>query len=267
MVGSPITQSAQASPAPGWELTARTFPTTLSPGGKGTIEVDVVNVGEASSEGLITVTDVLPSGVTAINAGGVVALRAEGSTLSSELWSCDGDGPGNGVSGASVVHCTNEATGFSFAGGGGPPGRGEEREANRQPELGIEVESAGGEATGTNHVTVEGGGAIRGASTSNPIAIADTPSGFGVSGWDGWLSNADGSPDTQAGSHPYEATFSFDLATRESEGEIIPAGGEVKDVVVDLPLDLWAIQVLWSNARENSWTAVSVRTRAKSGTR
>jgi hypothetical protein len=47
--------------------------------------------------------------------------------------------------------------------------------------------------------------------------------------------------DTQAGSHPYEATFSFDFAdalTKNAEGNVVgnhPAGGEVRDIEVQLP--------------------------------
>ena len=115
--------------APGWELTARTFPTNLPPEGKGTIELDIVNVGEASSIGPITVTDTLPEGVTATNAGELKGVKVEESSIQHELWNCAGNGTGGSVEGATVVTCTNEPSGFVFAGGGGGPS--EDKAANR----------------------------------------------------------------------------------------------------------------------------------------
>ncbi len=47
--------------------------------------------------------------------------------------------------------------------------------------------------------------------------------------------NGDGSPDAQAGSHPFQLTTSFHLKTALSSfGEVVPSG-DVKDVSVDLP--------------------------------
>jgi hypothetical protein len=62
-----------------------------------------------------------------------------------------------------------------------------------------------------------------------------TFSTFGVETFTVAATNADGSPDLQAGSHPYEVTasFRFPLNTDES-GEPVPAGA-VKDATIDLP--------------------------------
>jgi hypothetical protein len=49
------------------------------------------------------------------------------------------------------------------------------------------------------------------------------------------VTNQDGSPDTQAGSHPYEVTSGFRLNTMtDAEGNMVP-DGNVKDVVDELP--------------------------------
>src|SRR3977135_1831699 len=61
--------SACASPAPGWELTTRTYPTNLHPGGRGIIGIDLFNIGAGIPNHAITVTDVLPAGLTATKAG------------------------------------------------------------------------------------------------------------------------------------------------------------------------------------------------------
>jgi uncharacterized repeat protein (TIGR01451 family) len=240
--------------APGWELTSRTFPTNLAPGGKGTLVVDVNNVGAERSSGVITVTDTLPSGVTAIEAGELKVVNAEAPELGHELWSCTGDGSGGspGVEGAKRVTCTNQPSKFHFAGGAGavevagyggfgsfenPHG-----ENNFVPEIGIAVQADASESTGTNHVVIAGGGAATSASTSTPVTVSSNSASFGFTNWDGWFSNSDGTVDTQAGSHPYEATLSWDLATFvKEEGSFqdsfqdFPSGGEVRNLEVELP--------------------------------
>jgi hypothetical protein len=228
---------------PGWELTAHTLPTYLLPNGNGTIVVDVFNVGAGASHGAVTVTDTLPPGVRALEAGGLLSLDSvrlsQGlAEIGHEQWACTGNAPGNAVAGATVVTCSSVFA--EFEGGGGAP-TGDIGLPNLQPKVAIVVE-AGGAASGlTNRVTIAGGGAPAPASTQDPITISSTQPPFGFVGWDGWFSNADGSLDTQAGSHPYEATFSFDLATalvRNKAGEVTEAsiaGGEPRDIEVRLP--------------------------------
>jgi len=224
----------------GWELMARTHPTYLPPAGKGTIEISVFNVGAAASEGTITVTDVLPLGVTATAAGeldGENAPQNGGSPkIGHKRWDCTGNGAGGGVEGASVVSCTNDPRElFEFDGGGGAP---TPEEPNIQPQIGIAVD-AGSAASGlVNHVTIAGGGALTAASTEEPVTISSSTPPFGFVSWDTWLSNADGTLDTQAGSHPYETTFAFDLAQAISPSEATGtyvAGGEPRDIEVQFP--------------------------------
>jgi hypothetical protein len=71
------------------------------------------------------------------------------------------------------------------------------------------------------------------SSPATPGALA-----FGVSSFDGSLTNQDGSVDTQAGSHPFEATTSFSfLTTTDSVGGQV-AVEDAKDISVDLPAGL-----------------------------
>jgi hypothetical protein len=226
---------AAAGEAPGWELTSRTYPTNILPGGRGTVDINVFNVGASGSEGPVTVSDTLPPGVTAKEAGelGLVENGVE-PIIEHHEWDCTGNGPGGVVEGATAVTCTNDPTGLpSFAGGGGAPNPGE---PGKQTPIGILVE-AGGAASGlVNHATISGGGAPTSASTSTPITISTEKPPFGFVGWDGWFSNADGTLDTQAGSHPYEAVFSFDLASAlQKNNALLPAGGEVRDIEVQFP--------------------------------
>jgi hypothetical protein len=193
--------------APGWEVVATTTPTTPQPGGAGTLQIYVYNAGAAASSGGGVVTDTVPAGLVANTAGF------------------------NGhCGGAVIVTCELPRP---IAPGGWEL-------------INIPV-SAEPNASGTvvNRVTVAGGGSRVPASTSDKITVSSTSAGFGFAGFDGWFTNADGTPDTQAGSHPYEATFAFDLnrvvravSPESQESSVFPAGGEVRDLEVNLPRGL-----------------------------
>jgi uncharacterized repeat protein (TIGR01451 family) len=239
----------------GWEVTAHTFPTFLSPGENGAIEIRVINVGAANSNGTVTVTDVLPPGVKARGAGSysnvigkVVKNEFEYDSENRQMWDCAGNGLGGAVAGATVVTCTNDETNLPhITGGGGVPTRGSATGnpglANGDPELGIAVEVPPGAVEGirqdreANRVTVAGGGALGSASAVDSVMISSAAAPFGFAGKDAWFSNADGTLDTRAGSHPYEATFSFDLnnAKKGNEGYGRPAGHEPRNLTFVLP--------------------------------
>jgi hypothetical protein len=221
--GTP-TALASGPPGVGWEITATNFPTNLQPGGRGTIDINVFNVGAAASSGPITVTDTLPPDVTAREAGELhlgYLPQPEEPFITNERWECAGNGPGKIVEGASIVTCTNNPERFaSIAGGGGLPNYLPNFGPLYQPEIGIAVNAGPGEGTTANHVTIAGGGTPTPASTEDPVTVSFHPAAFGFSQWDAWFSNADGTLDTQAGSHPYEATFSYKLNTVVKEGSL-----------------------------------------------
>ncbi len=112
----------------GWEVTATTLPTNIAPGGTGRLMVSVYNVGAANSEGPVTVTDTLPPGITATEAGEnrIFKVRED------DGWDCTGDGPGPspGIMGAKVVTCTNDPVVQPFIPGGGGVGSGSIEEYN-----------------------------------------------------------------------------------------------------------------------------------------
>ncbi len=200
--------SAQASVAgTGWEATTFAYPSHLPPGGTGRIDVEIVNMGALPATGNITVTDTLPAGVTATAAGG--GTEEEGPL--GEEWVCTG---------TAVVTCTGEAESPLLI--GGPVKR-----------LAIEVTVSPGIAGElANRVTVTGGGAVGATSVSDPVVVSATPSSFGFSGWHVWLSNANGTPDTQAGSHPYQVTFALGF-NQNAEGKL--ADGEIRNLEAVLP--------------------------------
>jgi hypothetical protein len=243
--------SATASAQAGWEVTADTYPTYLKPAGEGVIQIRVLNIGAENSEGTVTVTDALPPGMTALGAGSGTLGHAAGLEFPYGQWDCRGNGPNDQVAGATVVTCNNDPVNMSsIPGGGGAPTLGAPLYGvpDLDPELFVTVDVPAGASEGTrqgseaNHVTVAGGGAFSSASTTDPVTISSSSPPFGFEGVDAWASNANGTVDTQAGSHPYEFTFAFDLNNvPEAEGGLggnkafLSAGGEVKDVGLSLP--------------------------------
>jgi hypothetical protein len=238
------------TPAPGWNVAAHTFPTDLAPGASGTIAIRILNVGAAASKGRVTVTDTLPPGVTATQAGSYISLVKDILFTPQPAWDCTGNGPGGapGVVEATIVTCINDPTNMpQIAGGGGGPDRPnfEPREGDfpyLDPELaiGVSVSSAAKESEVLNNrVAVAGGGASTSASTEEPIVISSVPSAFGFAGSDAFFSNADGTADTQAGSHPYAALFSFDLVVKRAKVNEFPfyepAGHELRNLTFNLP--------------------------------
>ncbi|MCL2769817.1 MAG: hypothetical protein FWD42_06885, partial [Solirubrobacterales bacterium] len=234
------TAARASSPAPGWEVTSRSYPTDLKPGGTGMVEVELFNTGAGFSSGPVTVTDTLPAGLEATKAGmlegfgGITTpANVEGSEQNEEVhereeqegkhvvggqelrvWSC---------SGTTVVTCTTVP---GFEGVLRPIGPG------FLSRLGIDVRvSQSASGTAPNHVTATGGGAPAAADSSDPLTFGSATPGFGIVGLHAWFANANGTPDTQAGTHPYEATFSFDL-NAVANGT---AGGSIRDVQLALP--------------------------------
>jgi hypothetical protein len=222
---------------PGWYITGRTYPTNIPPGGSGYIDLQVFNVGAADSDGTVTVTDALPAGLEATDAGDLV--RTFGltvgipQTIEQRLWHCTG---------ATVVTCTSDPSNLPHV-AGGAGGADYTNGPNFVPQIAIAVRALpGAHEHETNQVTIAGGGALTSASTAQPITISASPPPFGFADWDVWFSNADGTLDTQAGSHPYAATFSFDLndvleplrAKEAARGYKTP-GGEVRNIEVKLP--------------------------------
>jgi len=74
---------------------------------------------------------------------------------------------------------------------------------------------------------------------SSSPALASSSSSFGFQKFEVSLTNADGTPDTQAGSHPYAETYTFELNTVLNPGGLteveLPGHKEVKDLNVNLP--------------------------------
>jgi hypothetical protein len=236
-LGTPPVVAAPSTQGAGWEITSTIFPTNLRPNGRGTIDINVFNVGAAESNGTITMTDALPSGMTATGEAGelnFVAYEPEEPLITNVRWVCAGNGSGKAVAGASVVTCTNTSELPSLAGGGGLP-RNTLGGSLPDPEIAIAVTAGSGEGTAVNRVTIAGGGAPTPASAEDPVTVSSQPAPFGFSQWNAWFSNADGTLDTRAGSHPYEATFSYMLNTVLRNGRERALPEETRNIEVLLP--------------------------------
>lgn len=210
----------------------------------GTVAIDVFNVGATHNTGAVVVTDHLPSGVKAKQAGEMIEpFQSAGPSgwgvapeIGHQYWSCRGNGPGpaNGVAGATEVTC--EFT-ENFRGGGGMPHTAGLAEVP-QPPIGIAVEGEDEAAGLVNKVSIAGGGALTGASTENTIDIGEKNQPSGITGAQVWTSNVNGTLDDQAGSHPYAMMTVIDIASATEESGprwgYIP-GGEARNLEVQLP--------------------------------
>ena len=206
MLGSMLATAGRASAeegaAPGWEVDQLSYPTELRAGSEGYLVLQVYNVGRQASSGQITVTDVLPAGMIATEAG----YDAPGH------WKC---------SVGQVVKCVNSE-------------HLPEVKPGQMELLAIAVRvPANASGSAANQVTVSGGGALGPANATQSIEYGSGSPGFGYQSVDGWFSNENGTLDTQAGSHPYALTIS-QAWNNVGEGP----DGEVRDITVNLPRGL-----------------------------
>jgi hypothetical protein len=175
--------------SPWFHLTSVSRPGNLT-GKKGEIAVTAVNVGDASvdaSSAPLVLTDVLPEHVS-------VRFVREGTKNYGERQlvlghECE-------VSEVRRVTCTFDA-------GTLPP--------FHQVEILIGVSVEAGASTGeVNQASVSGGGAPR-AEVEHPVSVSGSPTSFGVEDYEPVFEEVGGALDTQAGSHPFQYTTTFDL--------------------------------------------------------
>jgi uncharacterized repeat protein (TIGR01451 family) len=173
----------------------------------------VENTGDHVSEGKVTVTDVLPAGITA------VAVRQS----LYEPWSFSCSPPGSGV-----VRCETE----------------EPIEPGHYPtyiEIVVSPPSAAMSGMLSNTVTVEGGG-LPGASVVRESPIA-RPASFELNEFSFESGAAPGVEATQAGGHPWELTTSFGVPSEDAppkggkgEPHLFSPARNIKTVSVELPV-------------------------------
>jgi hypothetical protein len=199
-----------AAEVPRWHLSSRSTPTYLPPGGQGQIVVTATNLGDAPINGETVpaiITDKLPPGLKAtdISGSGGFIGRAGAPPLACSLSSSSIEGK-----------CTLPAV--------LPP--------YLDVAITITVKVEPGASSGAeNEVTVAGANAPD-ASTRQPITVSGALAPFGVERDELTPENEDGSPDTQAGSHPFQLTGAFVL---NQTADFLAPPALVKDLHFNLP--------------------------------
>jgi uncharacterized repeat protein (TIGR01451 family) len=199
------------SPGPQWTVSSVSVPTNLNPAagpGEDRYKVLVTNSGGASSEGPVTITDVLPEGLLLDGRGasGVNTLADGFDTLDEH------ENPGEHFS---CVLATCTYTGVVI------------------PDQTLELEfpvDVGSEAQGlspvTNVVRVSGGGASS-ASLSEPTTISEDPAGFEIPPG----AATTGLSSVQAGGHP-DITNTYGFSSVNAADSL---AGEPKTITYSLP--------------------------------
>jgi hypothetical protein len=205
-----------ATTSPWWHLTAALAPTTLQPGTEGQIVLTAYNAGDAPADAAaspVTVTDRLPSGVEALS-GEVRGMAASIAQLHPGPVECETSGQ--------LVTCTFE----------GP-----------KPllpfvplEVFIKVKVGLGASSGQGEVAIAGGGAPA-VSHAQQITVGTAETPFGLEGFEVTPEDEDGSPDIQAGSHPFQLTTGIALNEKLVEPEGGISGKGILPSPVDLPKD------------------------------
>lgn len=208
-----LAANAGAAPAgPIWTITSISQPTYFAPGdrsGDDQYLVTATNNGGGHTNGsAITISDRLPAGVRLDKRAGVAGQDDAGNRVKCSA------GP--------TIKCTDA-----------------ENVAPLQPgqvlAMTVHVNIAhGAPAKVTNQVSVSGGGAGS-ASSREATTIASTRAQYRFQHVDGWATEPNGDPDTQAGSHPWGLTTTFNLTTHlTSSGKIAPVGS-ARDIRVAIP--------------------------------
>jgi hypothetical protein len=192
------TTALAASEGPRWKLTATSLPRNLAPGGTGQIAILATNVGNGvvnAPGSPVTVTLRLPPGVIAKS----ILHEPEAGYLGrglKNLVKCE-------ILSASGVKCV-------YAGEEGLP-------PYETIEIRVAIEVGLGARSGGEVEVNASGGEAPNATLHRPLAINGEPTPFGVEEYELFPENADGTPDTQAGSHPYQLTTTLTLNQVEEE--------------------------------------------------
>ncbi len=211
VLASPAGARAQGSPW--WQIGSEVSPTNLPPGETGVIRITLSDLGAGEVNGEaspVSVTDTLPSGLTAVSASGgsrrpTVPPRPPVSCTPLP---------------ATVITCTYKAR------------------LNSYEQLGIAIKVNVEESPGTvtalpNRVSVEGGGATGASSAIQELTINGARTPFGVQSYELEPFSEQGAAVTQAGAHPFQLTTGLAL---NQVGMPIPTPVALaKDVRVTLP--------------------------------
>jgi hypothetical protein len=238
---------AENAEAPWWRVSATAAPTNLPPGGEGQIGVSAINVGDGeanASSNPVTITDNLPTGFEATNATGQAGTLLPESSLDFR--------PG-------LVKCTVTAKKVTCA---------FEGPKTLFPFVPLEVEitvkvPVSAESGVQNEILVAGGGAPS-VTQRRPLTVSSAPTPFGLQNVEFAAESEGGSPDTQAGSHPFQVTTVVAMNQTlvanplEAQAEAFPklpiSVAQTKDVIVKLPPGLVGNVTVLPQCSESDFT-------------
>jgi hypothetical protein len=202
-------ESASAN-VPGWSIRQVVVPKNLPPGGTGEIVVIATNLGGAPASGSVNpmiVRDELPAGV-------------EATSVYERTWLLGGGFGCEVLSGGAAIRCegTGEIDPYEYV----------------EVHIAVSVKKTP-ESEVINKFDVSGGGAEP-AFGSGKLSLSSAPTGFGIENFEQLAFNEDGSPDVQAGSHPYGFTTTLQFnEIEEPSNNHNPSPAPVKDLHFDLP--------------------------------
>ena len=210
-LGSSDVASAAGS-SPWWHLNVATDPSVIEPGSEPDLIITASNLGDAeasSQTSPVTITDTLPAGLEAIDAEYEAGVAGN-------------DGSGQ-CEGSQVITCEVEFT----------------RNGHLPPFKGITVTIYIKEATSplegtSDEASISGGGASS-VSTTASLTIGPRPTPFGLETFELNPEGSEGSPITQAGSHPFQLTGTVAL---NQKTEFLFAGFLPEAGPAALPRDL-----------------------------
>ncbi len=227
--------------APQWDLSLHHNEGHFAPGAINEYWLDVRNIGDAASSGQMKVAIAFPPGMS-LHA--VVDSGPRGHLGNPPAgWSCAGS-PGD-----ALVTCTWIAAAIQPGAWASPPPI---SNGGRAPGLLIDVAVAP-QATGvlTPVASVSGGGAPDADIEEEPTIVSPDPAKFGIvpETWKADFHQPDANtPVRQAGAHPYQADFAFDMNSiinAEASKDLPPAAtafrrvftssGTLRNLTVDLP--------------------------------
>ena len=220
IVGGLLAATAYASAAsaevttPWWHVNSASLPSNLPAGGKAEISVMAEDFGDAApSSSEVLVRDRLPEGLTATHIEVALGLAGEPNPQIPSYF-CHQQ--------PHEITCAlpQEVAELYLP------------SAYSHIALNIAVTVAANAQSGeVNEVSVSGGGAPA-ATTSRPIVVSGTPVHFGIEQYEMRAENANGTTDTQAGSHPFQLTTA-ETFNQTADAYHPPAA--VKDLRFGLP--------------------------------
>jgi hypothetical protein len=211
--------------SPWWHVVQGVRPVNIAPGGEGLLTVQAINVGDGPTVGAVTLSDVLPPGLSVVEVGGVPQVSFFTMQATPGVGADLGPDEGLGaflsestdhlpicITTSGAVACTLHPdqlefleslftkTGEGFG----------ELKSFESFEIRVKVKADPAAVSGSNHVEVSGGGASV-ARVKRPVSVSGAPPVFGVEDFSMVPEEEGGEADVQAGSHPFQFTTGFSL--------------------------------------------------------